>query len=108
MSVIFKFILSNTVGAKVLNNTESHLFLNDFLISFASYKQKAQRKSNNMTNLGPKAKEHSRSPFVLHELEIFFIVCHREIINRCGTSKLVAPRVDVGTSSYHTANFYFL
>jgi len=39
MSVIFKFLLSKTFGAKVLNNTENHQFLNDFLISFAPYKQ---------------------------------------------------------------------
>ena len=44
--------------------------------------------------LEPESEEHSYSPFVSLHLQVILISCYREIINRSGTGKLVAPGID--------------
>lgn len=44
--------------------------------------------------LEPESKEHSYSPFVSLHLQVILISSYREIINRSGTGKLVAPGID--------------
>lgn len=44
--------------------------------------------------LEPESEEHSYSPFVSLHLQVILISSYREIINRSGTGKLVAPRID--------------
>ena len=49
--------------------------------------------------LEPESEEHSYSPFVSLHLQVILISCYREIINRSGTGKLVAPGIDGCTST---------